>query len=255
MQSLPKPARYLLRVDDLCPTVHRERWGAIRALVQELGVRPILAIIPDNQDEAMEKSPADPEFWQEMRGMQEAGATIAMHGLHHACRIRARSLVPLHHRSEFAGRPFPEQCADVRAGLQLLRDQGLNPHLFVAPKHSFDRVTLQALCAEGLPYICDGFARVPFQRDGVTWIPQQLWGPSRRQAGLWTICLHPNTAGSAQIEQLRRFLRRHANQFTSFGEVIAHDPPGRLGLAEQVYAQYAMRRVMLRMKRRRDVRS
>src|ERR1700733_10847053 len=100
MQRLPRPAQYLLRVDDLCPTVNPENWSGVRDLIRQFGIRPILAVIPDNQDRAVGTSQLYEPFWEEMCVMQREGATIALHGYQHRCTSRASSLLPLHRRSE-----------------------------------------------------------------------------------------------------------------------------------------------------------
>src|SRR5579863_4542436 len=127
MQKLPSPAQYLLRIDDICPTMDRDRWSGMRNLVREFRIRPILAVIPDNQDYKLQKFPPHSGFWEEMRELEAEGATIAVHGLHHLCTERTSSLVPLHRRSEFAGLALKEQRYQIRAGLTLLRNQGLSP--------------------------------------------------------------------------------------------------------------------------------
>ena len=251
MRRLPEPAQYLLRIDDLCPTIDRQRWSRIRDHIRAFRIRPILAVIPDNQDHSLQRSPLDEHFWEEMREMQSGGATIALHGYQHWCRSRGASLVPLHRRSEFAGQPLKEQCSQIRAGLALLRDQGLSPRLFVAPNHGFDQNTLIALREVGLPYLSDGFARIPFVRDGVTWIPQQLWLPVSRRRGLWTICVHSNSTGPRRNSELGHFLKRHGDQFTSFDEVLERFRPEQLGVAERLYERLAMWRVLLHLKRKR----
>ena len=60
---IPRPAQYLLRFDDLCPTISPARWERCRKLVEEFGVRPILAVIPDNQDSDLQHAPYDPALW------------------------------------------------------------------------------------------------------------------------------------------------------------------------------------------------
>ena len=251
MQRLPKPAQYLLRVDDLCPTVNPEHWSGVRDLIRQFGIHPILAVIPDNQDREVGTSSFNERFWEEMCAMQREGATIALHGYQHRCTSRGKCLLPLHRRSEFAGHPLIEQCNRIRNGLAVLRGRGLNPRLFVAPNHSFDRVTLRALGKEGLPYLSDGFARIPFKRGGVTWIPQQLWGPAWRQKGLWTICIHPDSTGALRLRDLWHFFKKHEDQFTSFDKVIEGFAPGRLSLAERIHEQLALWRVVQRFKRQR----
>jgi hypothetical protein len=248
---IPRPARYLLRFDDLCPTVSRERWQQCRALAEEFHIRPILAVVPNNLDRDLRVSPADGRFWRELRALEQAGATIGLHGYHHLRQCCGRSFVPLQRASEFAGVPSHWQRTWISEGLDILRQHGLNPRIWVAPQHGFDGNTLRALKAESIHLLSDGFARVPFVRGGLTWIPQQLWGPLEKSEGLWTICIHPNTASPMQIDALRAFLRSHAHQFTSVDSVMAEFPLGALTLAEQLYAQMALRRILMaRIKKR-----
>jgi predicted deacetylase len=151
-------------------------------------------------------------------------------------------LLALHRKSEFAGVPEATQREWIHDGLGILRGHGLNPRIWVAPRHGFDMRTLQALRSEGIDLLSDGFARVPFIRDGFTWIPQQIWAPVEKPKGLWTICIHANTAHRSQVTQLHTFLRNHAAQFTSVDRVLAELPPAGLSLPERLYETYALLR-------------
>jgi predicted deacetylase len=237
------PAQYLLRFDDLCPTMARERWERFLPVIAEFGVRPILAVVPDNRDHELEHSAPDPEFWSQMRAMEAAGAAIGLHGYRHLCNSRGRGLVPLHRRTEFAGVPEETQRAWIREGLAILRGHGLSPRIWVAPCHGFDRATLRVLRNEGIGMVSDGLARVPFVRDGLTWIPQQLWEPVEKPSGLWTICLHSNTAPDALVEKLRVFLDRHAGQFTSVDRAEAEFTPLKFGLTAWAYGAIGLLRM------------
>jgi len=72
------PAQYLLRIDDLCPTVSAERWQKFQSLIEEFRLRPILAVVPDNRDPELQVSPPDPAFWDCMRALEAAGAAIGL---------------------------------------------------------------------------------------------------------------------------------------------------------------------------------
>lgn len=239
---VPRPAQYLLRFDDLCPTSSNTRMHRLLKLVEEYGIPPILAVVPDNRDYDLQLSPPDPEFWDRMCALEAAGATIAMHGFQHLCMSKGRSMVPLHSHSEFAGVDEETQRQWIHAGLRILRSHGLNPRIWVAPRHGFDASTLRALSQEGIKLLSDGFARVPFTRGGLTWIPQQLWEPVAKPAGLWTICVHSNTARTSQMRRLHSFLDRHAEEFTSVDRVLAELPPAPLEPAERLYEVFMMSR-------------
>jgi hypothetical protein len=64
-----------------------------------------------------------------------------------------------------------------------------------------------------------------------------------KSKGLWTICVHTNTARALLVDQLGEFLRRHAAQFTSVDRVLAELKPGKLSLGERLYESVAMWRV------------
>jgi predicted deacetylase len=240
---VPKPAQYLLRFDDLCPTIFHRRWEQFRGLITEFGIKPILAVVPANQDRALEADKPDPGFWESIRAMEAAGAMIGLHGYRHVCHSPGQSLVPLHRHSEFAGVAAETQRQWIDAGLKILRGHGLNPRIWVAPRHGFDRNTLLALKREGIRLLSDGFARIPFTRGGLTWLPQQHWSPVHRAKGLWTVCLHPNTATEAQVEELRAFLSRHAVHFTSVDRVLSELLPEPLSPIERLYEMVALERV------------
>jgi predicted deacetylase len=237
---MPKPAQYLLRFDDLCPTVSYKRWQRFQSLIEEFGIQPILAVIPDNWDYKLRYSPEDPEFWERIRALEAAGATVALHGYRHLCQSWGKSLLQLHYRSEFAGVNEETQRHWIHSGMELLRGHGLNPRVWVAPRHGFDRNTLRALRKEGIGVLSDGFARIPFTRNGLIWIPQQLWAPVEKSKGLWTICVHANTARASLIEQLHAFLSCHAGQFTSVDRVLAEYRPAKLDGIERVYEALAL---------------
>ncbi len=251
MDRIPEPAQYLIRIDDLCPSVDHRRLERLLALVRAYAIRPILAVVPDNRDPELACSPADPEFWQKMRELESLGAATALHGCYHHCASRGKSLIPLHRRTEFAGLPLDEQREMLCAGLEILRGHGLHPALWVAPRHGFDRNTLTALRGEGINYLSDGLARIPFLREGVVWIPQQLWAPVSRRRGLWTICLHPNSMTQTQSDALRAFLEKHAEQCTSFERVCAEFTPGELHAREALLEAVALWRLRLRRVRKR----
>ncbi len=246
-----RPAQYLLRFDDLCPTFAADRWRRFVPLIAEFGIKPILAVVPDNRDRELEFSPPSPDFWAEMRALEAAGAMIALHGYRHLNNSEARGWLPLHRKTEFAGVPQEKQREWISSGLKILRGHGLDPRIWVAPRHGFDRNTLLALRQEGIGVLSDGLARVPFTRGGVVWIPQQLWEPVAKSQGLWTICIHSNSARNSQVEQLRVFLGQHAAKFTSVERVLREFKPQRLGIMEDLRAKMVLWRFLASRARKR----
>lgn len=46
MTPLPAPAQYLLRVDDLCPTMHAGRWKRLRDIILESSAARFTPLLP-----------------------------------------------------------------------------------------------------------------------------------------------------------------------------------------------------------------
>jgi predicted deacetylase len=212
-------ASYLVRLDDACPTMRRETWDALEHLFDDAGVRPIVGIIPENRDEKMLCSPDDGRFWERVRGWQHKRWALALHGAHHACSSPpkdARPLLLLHSKSEFAGLGPDAQRALLRRAWRVFEAEGVRPALFMAPCHSFDEETLRALRDETpIRLITDGLATTPFEDLGFVWIPQQLWRLRSLPAGLWTVCLHPNTMTVADVHALGNDLKAFRDRVTS----------------------------------------
>jgi predicted deacetylase len=245
MRPRPAVAQYLLRFDDLCPTMDRARWKRLMALVVRFGIRPLLAVVPDNRDPELARDVADERFWEEMRRLEAAGATIGLHGFQHVCLAGGRSFIPLHARTEFAGVSPDLQRKWIGAGLEILRSKGLEPRIWVAPRHGFDRVTISALREHGIGLVSDGFARQPFRSGGMVWIPQQLWGPVPRSSGLWTICLHANSATEEVVQSLEVFLERFSSQFTSVDRVLEDWQVGERSLLDWLFHARMVSRIRL----------
>jgi Uncharacterized protein conserved in bacteria (DUF2334) len=153
-------------------------------------------------------------------------------------------LVPLHERTEFAGVSRRLQREWIRAGLGILRGHGLQPRIWVAPRHGLDRVTLDVLREEGIALVSDGFATRPFRSGGLTWIPQQLWGPVAKESGLWTICVHANSATDEFVAELGDFLEQFSSQFTSVDRVMEEWPIKTQSVEDRAFHA----RVMMRMR-------
>jgi hypothetical protein len=198
-------ARYLLRMDDACPTMDAQRWQEVEDLLDSAGIKPIVAVVPDNQDPYLMIDPHDPLFWGKVRSWQAKGWAIAMHGYQHLMHpTKSKPLLPFYERSEFGGLPGEEQAKKIKKSWDMFRANGVEPTVWIAPAHTFDRLTLASIEAETpIRTVSDGIARDHFYEDGFYWIPQQLWGFSEKHDGLWTVCLHPNAMTMKDLLSLR----------------------------------------------------
>ncbi len=231
MISLGGAARYLIRFDDICPTMNWTVWEEIEAALGAADVRPLLAVVPANEDRTLMVAPPSNDFWARVRGWQARGWAIGLHGYQHRYVTHDGGLVPLNDRSEFAGLAADEQADKLRRAVEILRREGISPDAWIAPGHSFDGATLAVLLGLGIEVVSDGFF-LSAHRDpaGMLWIPQQLWGFRYRPFGLWTVCHHHNGWTPADLGRFRRDLAAYRERIVSLAEVRALDgnrPRGR----------------------------
>ena len=214
-------ATYLVRFDDLCPTMNWTVWRRVEAALIEAGVSPILAVVPDNRDPELAIEPARPAFWDEVRRWQQRGWTIGMHGYQHRYLTRYGGILGRNRYSEFAGLSYPLQIAMLRRALAIFAREGVRPDVWVAPAHSFDTTTLRALAECGLTAVSDGYSLLPHtDARGMFWIPQQMGRFRALPAGVWTVCLHHNRWGMDGVVRFRADLDRYRTRCSNVAETI-----------------------------------
>jgi predicted deacetylase len=214
-------ARYILRFDDVCPTMNWAVWAKIERILHAERVRPILGVVPDNQDDVLRISAPDERFWDRVRNWQASGWTIGMHGYQHRFVTNESGILRVNEFSEFAGLPVEEQERKVRSGLCVFRSQDVQSSLWIAPAHSFDETTLRVLRTAGFTTVSDGFFIFPHVDElGLTWVPQQLWSFRRRPFGVWTICLHMNGWTENDVRVFRENLILYRDNIASLSEVL-----------------------------------
>jgi predicted deacetylase len=214
-------AQYLLRFDDICPTMNWAVWERVEALLEKHRVNPILAVVPDNQDPVLVAGQSNPRFWERVRGWQSKGWSMGLHGYQHRFVATDAGIVGKNRYSEFAGLPQGVQEHKLRAAVELFAAEKIRPDVFVAPAHSFDRVTIDCLLRCGISCLSDGYALHPARdSQGIVWVPQQLWEFAWRPAGVWTVCLHLNTWGEREVKEFEKGLETFAGQITTLASVV-----------------------------------
>jgi predicted deacetylase len=218
-------ARYIFRLDDITPGMQWGKFWALLSLLHAHNIKPLLGIVPDNQDPSLEVSSPRHDFWAVMRQLQEEDRVdFAQHGYQHTLYPTpgAAMLGPdlgIKEMSEFAGFPHEIQRQKIKNGREILQRNGIHTSAWMAPNHTFDHNTLTALRQEGFQSITDGIALFPYSTHGLIFIPQQSWNPRWMPCGVQTICFHTNEITPGAVRSLRHFLRRPYN-FSRFSEEV-----------------------------------
>ena len=226
-------ARYIFRLDDITPRMHWGRFWALLSLLRAHNIKPLLGLIPDNQDRSLDISAPHPDFWGVMRKLQDDDSVdFAQHGFQHILSDSTNAILGpelgIKEMSEFAGFSYEKQREKIKNGKDALRERGIFTNAWMAPNHSYDHNTLTALRDEGFQSVTDGIALFPFSSHGLIFVPQQSWKPRWMPCGVQTICIHTNEITPSTVRGLRHFLRR-PYLFSRFTDEVRHYKPTAFG--------------------------
>ena len=210
---------YYIRLDDACEKRHQENWDRVEEILDRFQIKPLVGIIPHCEDSAMGIYCEDPAFWQRVKLWKKKGWALALHGYTHVCITDQGGLNPVNKRSEFAGVPLEKQKEKIRKGIAVLNKHGIEPKIFFAPSHTFDKNTLIALkeCSD-IRIISDTIANKPYSQCGFTFIPQQSGKVRNLPLDTVTFCYHPNTMKNTDFVELVNFLNANRIKFKDFPE-------------------------------------
>lgn len=213
--------KYLIRLDDACPTMDKQKWEKIQCILDLYGVNPMVGVVPNNKDENLIIDKPDPEFWKKIREWQSKGWTIALHGYDHCYISNDGGINPIWNRSEFAGVSVEIQREKIRKGISILKKNGIEARFFFAPSHTFDKNTLFALKEESeIRVISDTIATKPYKNGEFSFFPQLGGHCSKKYIpGVWTFCLHPSMMSDDSFCQTELFIKKYRSSFVSFDDL------------------------------------
>ena len=73
----------LIRFDDIAPNMNWDMMDKCQELLDEFKIKPVLGVIPKNEDKELLKYPLRSNFWKIVKNWENKGWSIAMHGYNH----------------------------------------------------------------------------------------------------------------------------------------------------------------------------
>lgn len=209
LKTLFNKPKYIIRLDDASHFSNLQKWNKIEKILDKYNIKPIVAVIPENNDESISYSEFNQNFWKLVQNWQSKGWSIAMHGYKHLFHYidRTKLIFPFYNRSEFAGLTLEKQRIKIKKSYKIFLDNRINPKSWISPGHCIDELTLEAIKSEtNIKIISDGIAYSPYYFKGFYFIPQQLWKLKKKYFGIWTVCLHPDTMSDDEIREFDKGL-------------------------------------------------
>lgn len=225
-------ARFLVRFDDICPTMNWGVWEQMESILMQHGVKPMLAVVPDNRDPKLVIDAPRADFWERVRRWQEQCFAICLHGYQHVYETSHSGLLGINAYSEFAGLTYEVQRDKIERALAVFSREGIRADAWLAPAHSFDAVTVRVLGECGIRVISDGFYWCPVFRLGALWIPQQMWRFRSMPGGVWTVCYHHNRFSAGNIAMVEADIAHYRKDILSLDSLVKHYPAKPLGVMD-----------------------
>jgi predicted deacetylase len=220
--------KFIIRWDDISPYQDEAKLSALIDLFRSFQIPAVLGVIPDNRDEEIKFGEiGETKYFDTLKELEREGWEIALHGLRHIRHTADGGILGLNDSSEFAGRSFEDQFADLKAGKAHLRQYGFEPVTFIPPWHSFDNETLRAMGQAGFEVLSDGLHLYPRMFDKILQLPVIFWSPPGRMRwlrlidGVYTICLHPQLITEDDLRRLKRFFAREKPEVVTASSLIA----------------------------------
>lgn len=211
-------ARFLIRIDDVHPEMNHQKFDAFINLIESNNIKALLGVIPLNKDRSICRGQLDENFWNKIKNLESRGHLISQHGYTHVYDSKNSGILSINKNSEFAGHSYNIQKEKFLKGLNQLKAKGLEPKIFMAPSHSFDKITLKIL-KEYNYSITDGYGLWPRMKKEVLMIPQLFAGPRDFFIGLYTFCYHTNTLPENEFKKLANHIKKNKSKYINPNQI------------------------------------
>ena len=218
-----------IRMDDITPDMDWAKFLRFKELCDLYQVKPLIGVVPENQDSMLHIDEAREDFWEYVLQLQKDGWSIAQHGCTHIYSTKKKGCFPLNALSEFAGRSYEEQYATLKRGKQMLEEHGIYTDMFMAPAHSYDKNTLKALKALGFTKLTDGFGETPYRWQELIFYPISFKQSSslKKKKGYTTFVIHANTMNDKDFERYENLFQAYSDRLISYNEYMKQEPKQR----------------------------
>ncbi len=219
---IKKNTGYLIRIDDVAENMNWELMNKLEILFNKYNIKPILGVIPNNQDPELLTYPFNKNFWEKIRKWKSIGWEISMHGYSHIYKYESKKKDYFGYggKSEFFNLSYDEQYKKINAGLLKFEKERIKINSFFAPNHTYDENTLKVLKDLSINKIIDGYGLMPYHKDGFTFIPQLFYKNIILPFGFQSSQIHLNYWSESDYLKFKNFLEYNKNRITTFDETI-----------------------------------
>ena len=212
----------LLRIDDIAENMNWQLMDRCELLFDKHEIKPLLGVIPNNQDRALLKYEKKKDFWKKVLEWKNKGWEISMHGYTHVYDKQTynKDYFGYGGGSEFFGHSLEEQINRIKNGIEIFKKNNIKVRSFFAPNHTYDENTLEALKKSGISEIIDGYGLMPYLEKDIKFIPQLFYQNFFLPFGIQTTQLHLNYWTEKDFKTFSKFIENHKDKFITYEDTI-----------------------------------
>jgi predicted deacetylase len=213
----------LIRFDDVAPNMNWEFMNKCEKLFLKYEIKPVLGVIPNNEDDQLLSFPYEEKFWDKVKKWQSYNWEIAIHGHNHkyTSETQKKDYFNYGGKSEFFGYSFEDQLSKLQKSIEVFREKNINVRCFFAPNHTYDLNTFEALKAIGIKQILDGYGLFPYNKFGILFIPQLFYKTIILPFGIQSTQIHLNEWKLSDYENFENFIKKHHKKIISYDYAIS----------------------------------
>ena len=212
----------LIRLDDIAENMNWDLMKKSELLFDKHKIKPLLGVIPNNEDSQLLTYPKRNNFWDQVRNWRDKGWKIAMHGNTHVYDKMCKKDDYFNYGggSEFFGHSLETQITKIQNGLKKFNDEKIKIRTFFAPNHTFDKNTLIALKKSGINVVIDGYGLMPYTEHDIKFIPQLFLKALLLPFGIQSTQIHLNYMKEKDFDNFVRFVEKNFNRIISYDQII-----------------------------------
>ena len=214
--------KILIRFDDIAENMNWHLMSRCEKLFDELDIKPVMGVIPDNKDKDLLIYPKKENFWDVVKNWQSKGWEIAMHGYNHIYDkdTEKKDFFKYGGKSEFFGHTLINQSNKIKKGLEIFEKNNIKIRTFFSPNHTYDLNTFEALKSSGINEVIDGYGLKPYIENNIKFIPQLFYKPIFLPFGLQTTQIHLNYWSDKEFDKFYDLISKNYKKIISYDEAL-----------------------------------
>ena len=214
--------KILIRFDDIAENMNWHLMAKCEKIFDELNIKPVMGVIPNNQDKDLLVYPKKENFWQIVKKWQLKGWEIAMHGYNHIYDndTKKKDFFEYGGKSEFYGHSLNSQLKKIKKGLDIFKKNDIKIRTFFSPNHTYDFNTFKALKLSGINEVIDGYGLKPYLENNIKFIPQLFYKPFFLPFGLQTTQIHLNYWTENEFNKFSELIYKNKKKIISYDDAL-----------------------------------